>query len=350
MYRNPRHSAVFAGITILVFVAAMLAADSPDKEGTPYKVVGKFALEGGGRWDYLIVDPDSRRLYMSHATSVVVLDVDTGAVVGSIPDTPGVHGITLAPELGVGFTSNGGEDRVTVFDIKTLKVLTKIDTGVNPDSILFHPATKTVFVMNRNKPGVTDGRATVIDAVTRKAIATFPLGGKPEFSAYDNQGNVFVNLDSKSSIVEIDAANKKIKATWPLAPCEDPSGLAIDRASHMLFSVCGNKLLAIVNADNGKVVQTLPIGEDCDAVAFDPGTNEVFASNGEGSVTIAGKDSSGQYKVLQTVPTLIGSRTIALDLKTHRAFLPSARFTGDPTRSPRPPVVPGSVAVLVVGQ
>jgi DNA-binding beta-propeller fold protein YncE len=350
MYRSPHYSAIATGATVLVITMAMFAADKSGKEGAPYTVVGKFALEGGGRWDYLIVDADARRLYMSHATSVVVLDVDSGAVVGNIPDTPGVHGITLAPELGIGFTSNGGENRVTVFDIKTLKVLTKIDTGVNPDSILYHPATRTVFVMNRNKSGVTDGVATVIDAVTRRQIATFPLGGKPEFSAYDNQGNVFVNLDSKSSIVEIDAASKTIKATWPLAPCEDPSGLAIDRASHTLFSVCGNKLLAIVNADNGKVVQTLPIGEDCDAVAFDPGTSEVFASNGEGTVTIAGKDSSGKYKVLQTVPTLIGSRTIALDLKTHRAFLPSAKFTGDPTRSPRPPVIPGSVAVLVVGQ
>jgi YVTN family beta-propeller protein len=350
MNRSARHPGIFVGITILVAAMTMFAASKSGNESAPYKVVGKFSLEGGGRWDYLIVDAVSRRLYMSHAASVVVLDVDSGAVVGSIPDTPGVHGITLAPELGVGFTSNGGENRVTVFDIKTLNVLTKIDTGVNPDSILYHPATRTVFVMNRNKPGITEGTASVIDAVTRKVIATFPLGGKPEFSAYDNQGNVFVNLDSKSSIVEIDAATKKIKATWPLSPCQDPSGLAIDRTSHTLFSVCSNKLLTIVNADDGKVLQTLPIGEDCDAVAFDPGTSEVFTSNGEGTVTIAGKDSSGKYQVLQTVPTLVGSRTIALDLKTHRAFLPSARFTGDPTRSPRPPVVPGTVAVLVVGQ
>jgi DNA-binding beta-propeller fold protein YncE len=347
-----RHAAMSIGIIVLILASAVaiLAGDKSEKEAAPYKVTGKFALEGGGRWDYLIVDAASRRLYMSHATSVVVIDVDTGAVVGSIPDTPGVHGIALAPDLGVGFVSNGGENKVTVFDIKSLKILSKIDTGVNPDSILFHPATKTVFVMNRNKPGITDGTATVIDAVKRQAIASFPLGGKPEFSAYDNQGNVFVNLDSKSSIVEIDAASKKIKATWPLTPCEDPSGMAIDRESHTLFSVCGNKLMAIVNAENGKVMQTLPIGEDCDAVAFDPGTNEVFASNGDGTVTIAGKDSSGKYQVIQTLPTLIGSKTIALDLKTHRAFLPSARFTGDPTRSPRPPVIDGTVAILVVGR
>jgi YVTN family beta-propeller protein len=350
MHRKACHAVFFIGFMILTASIAAFAADKSEKESEQYKVTGKFPLEGGGRWDYLIVDPASRRLYLSHATSVVVLDVDTGNMVGSIPDTPGVHGITLAPDLGVGFTSNGGENKVTVFDIKTLKVLSKIETGVNPDSILFHPVTKTVFVMNRNKPGIKDGTATVIDAVTRKVITTFPLGGKPEFSAYDNQGNIFVNLDSKSSIVEIDAASKKIKATWPLAPCEDPSGLAIDRESHTLFSVCGNKLLTVVNADNGKVTQTLPIGDDCDAVAFDPETKEVFASNGEGTVTIAGKDSSGKYKVLQTVPTLIGSRTIALDAKTHRVFLPSARFTGDPTRSPRPPVVPGSVAVLVLGR
>lgn len=346
MYRIARYAAVVVCVAMLATAMAMFASDS---EGAPFKVVGKFALEGGGRWDYLIVDTEARRLYMSHANSVVVLDVDSGAMIGSIPDTPGVHGITLAPELGVGFTSNGTENRVTVFDIKTLKVLSKVETGVNPDSILFHPATRTVFVMNRNRPGITDGTATVIDAVTRQVIANFPLGGKPEFSAYDNQGNVFVNLDSKSSIVVIDAASRKIKATWPLAPCEEPTGLAIDRDSHTLFAVCENKLLAIVDADNGKVRQTLPIGDDCDAVAFDSGTGEVFASNGEGTVTIARKDPSGKYRVVQTVPTQIGSRTIALDPKTHRVFLPSARFTGDPTHSPRPPVVPGSVAVLVIG-
>jgi YVTN family beta-propeller protein len=331
-------------------LATMTVALAAQPATGQFKVVNKFALEGGGRWDYLIVDAPSRRLFMSHATHVAVLNADTGAVVGDIPDTPGVHGITLAPALGVGFTSNGGEDRVSVFDLKTLKVLTKIETGVNPDSILFHPATRTVFVMNRNKPGITDGTATVIDAVTRKVVANFPLGGKPEFSAYDDKGNIFVNLDDKSSIVVIDAASKKVKATWPLAPCEAPTGLAIDRATHTLFSVCGNKLLTIVNADTGKVVQTLPIGGDCDAVTFDPATGHVFTADGEGTVTIAHKDKSGKYAVVQTVPTLIGSRTIALDTKTHKVYLPSARFTGDPTRSPRPPVVDGSVAVIVIGQ
>jgi DNA-binding beta-propeller fold protein YncE len=336
------------GIAATAVVCAISARTST--EGAQFKILGKFALGGGGRWDYLVVDPESRRLYMSHSTDVTVLDADSGAPIGRIPDTPGVHGIALAPDLGVGFTSNGGENRVTVFDLKTLNVITKIDAGVNPDSILYHPATHSVFVMNRNKPGNTYGTATVIDAVSRKAIATFPLGGKPEFSAYDDQGNVFVNLDSKSSILVIDAAEHRIKDTWKLDPCEKPSGLAINRHDHILFSVCDNKLMAVVNADNGKVVQILPIGDDCDAVAFDPGTGHVFASNGEGTVTVVRKDDSGKYRVVQTVTTFPGSKTVALDLKSHKIFLPSAKFTGDPTRSPRPPVVPGSLAVLVIGQ
>jgi DNA-binding beta-propeller fold protein YncE len=337
-------------VSIAIVTTAVTFALAAPAGTAEFKIVGKFALEGGGRWDYLIVDPQSRRLYMSHATSVTVLDADSGAPVGSIPETPGVHGIALAPDLGIGFTSNGGENRVTIFDLKTLNVLSKVDTGINPDSILYHPATHTVFVMNRNKPGSTEGSATVIDALSRKVIETFPLGGKPEFSVYDDQGRVFVNLDSKSSIVVIDAAQRSIKAIWPLGPCQEPSGLAINRREHELFSVCDNKVMAVVNANTGKVSQILPIGDDCDAVAYDPGTGYVFASNGEGTVTIAHKDDSGKYRVVQTVTTQPGSKTIALDLKSHKAYLPSAKFTGDPTRSPRPPVVPGSVAVLVIGK
>ncbi len=330
--------------------AALLPCFAASTNSSEFKIVNKFSLEGGGRWDYLIVDPASRRLYMSHTTNVTVLDADSGAVVGMIPDTPGVHGIALAPDLGIGFTSNGGENTVTIFDLKTLNVLSKVDAGVNPDSILYHPSTHTVFVMNRNKPGITDGTATVIDAVSRKVIETFPLGGKPEFSAYDDQGNVFVNLDSKSSIAVIDAAQRKIKSLWPLHPCEKPSGLAIDRRDHTLFSVCDNKLMAVVNADSGNVSQILPIGDDCDAVTYDPVTGYVFASNGEGTVTVVRKDNSGKYRVVQTVSTLPGSKTIALDLKSHRVYLPSAKFAGDPTKSPRPPVIPGSLGVLVIGQ
>lgn len=343
------NSVHFRFLSILL-VGALVSSFGASTNSPEFKIVNKFSLEGGGRWDYLIVDPESRRLYMSHTTNVTVLDSDSGTVVGTIPDTPGVHGIALAPDLGIGFTSNGGENTVTIFDLKTLKVLSKVETGVNPDSILYHPRTHTVFVMNRNKPGITDGTATIIDAVSRKVIETFPLGGKPEFSAYDDQGNVFVNLDSRSSIAVIDAAQRKIKGLWPLDPCEKPSGLAIDRRDHMLFSVCDNKLMAVVNADTGKVSQILPIGDDCDAVAYDPETGYVFASNGEGTVTIVRKDDSGKYRVVQTVSTLPGSKTIALDLKSHRVYLPSAKFTGDPTRSPRPPVIPGSIAVLVIGK
>jgi YVTN family beta-propeller protein len=329
-------------VVIILMVSASLAGDT----ATPhFKIISKFPLEGSGRWDYVYVDTDSRRLYMTQTTHVVVLNADTGAILGDIADTPGAHGIAIAPELGIGFISNGKENKVSVFDLKTFKVLSKIETGANPDSIFFHPATRTVFVQNGKS-----NSSTIIDAVKRTVIATIPLTGRPEFSVYDDHGNVFINLEDKSAITVIDAAGKKVKATWPIAGCEEPTGLAIDRSRHTLFSACANKVLAIVDSDSGKVVQTLPIGDDCDAVALDPETGNVFASNGEGMLTIIHRDASQKYAIEQNLPSMPGSKTMALDPSTHKIYIPSAKFTGSPTGHPRPSVVPGSIEVLVVGE
>jgi YVTN family beta-propeller protein len=330
-------------VTLGVLSAA--TASSASKASDGFKVVKKFPLEGGGRWDYLVVGNDSRRLFMSRATHVAVLDADSGAVVGDIPDTPGVHGIALAPDLGVGFISDGGENKVAVFDLKTLQVLTKIETGKNPDSIVFYPPTKMVFVQNGGS-----NSSTVIDATTRQVVATIPLAGRPEFTVYDDDGNLYINLEDKSSLSVIDGANKSVKSTWPLSPCEGPTGLAIDRKSHMLFSACDNKIVAVTDAHSGKVVQTVPIGDDCDAVAFDPATGYLFASNGGGQLSIIKKNASGKYALVKNLTSAVGSKTMALDEAKHQVFLPSAKFTGDPTAHPRPSVVPGSVAVLVVGR
>jgi YVTN family beta-propeller protein len=338
----------FIRIAIVVLSLTTLAsiwAMAEDANASQFKIVKKLPLEGSGRWDYLLVDGDSRRLYMSRATHFSVLDADSGAVVGDIPDTPGAHGVALATDYGIGFTSNGGENKVSVFDLKTLKVLTKIDTGGNPDSIVYHPATHSVFVQNGKS-----NSSSVIDVEKKQVVATIPLGAKPEFAVYDDSGNLFVNLENKGAIAVIDTANRKVKATWPIAGCEEPSGLAIDVKNHKLFSACSNKLLAIVDSQSGRLIQTVPIGDDCDAVAFDPETGYVFASNGEGKLTIVHGDASGKYEVTQSLTSVPGSKTMALDTHTHTVYLPTAKFNGDPGAHPRPPVVPGSIVIMVVGK
>jgi YVTN family beta-propeller protein len=339
--RRKQLVAVSTFMALLTYLA--FAGVNPADSG--FKILSRFAVQGGGRWDYLIVDAASRRLYMSRSTHVTVLDADSGKEIGDIPDTPGVHGITLAPELGVGFISSGAENKVTVFDIKTLKAMTRVETGVNPDAILYHPATRTVFVMNGKSNSVT-----VIDAVKREVVATISLGGKPEFAAYDERGDVFVNLEDKNSIAVIDAASKKLRTTWPISPCQEPSGLAIDAKGHTLFSVCDNKLLTVVNSDSGKVLQTLPIGDECDAVTFDSATGYVFSSSNDGTLTVVGKTKAGKYEVIQNLPSQMGSKTMALDMGTHRVFLPAAKFDGNPMAHPRPAVITGSIEMLVIGK
>src|SRR5271169_321230 len=307
------------------------------------QTIQKLTLGGDGRWDYLVVDPDANRLYVARATRFMVVNTDTGALVGEIADTPGAHGVALAPDLGIGFTSNGLENRTTVVDLKTLKVAKKIETGQNPDAILYHAPTHSVFVFNGQSHN-----ATVIDAVAQAAVATIPLAGKPEFAVADDHGNIYVNIADKNTMTVIDARARKVKAVWPLAPCEEPTGLAIDRNTSTAFASCGNKVLAVVDLSTGKVRKTVAIGDDCDAVAFDAKTNLVFASNGEGTLTVIGKDAQGSYSVRQTLTTQPGSKTMALDPSTQRRYVPAAKFTGPPTQKPRPKVVPGSFEIWVI--
>ena len=331
------------GIAALIaaFGALALAASG-------YHVVTTYKVGGDGGWDYLTADADARRLYISRGTHVMVLDADSGKTVGDIADTQGVHGIALAPELGRGFTSNGREGTVSIFDIKTLATISKVKVGDNPDAILYDPATKRVFTFNGRS-----GDSSAIDAASGKVLATIKLDGKPEFAASDAKGEVFVNIEDKSELVAIDANKMEVKAKWPLAPCEGPSGLSIDRAKRRLYAGC-DKMMAIVDADSGKVLATPPIGDGVDATAFDPGTGLAFASCGEGVLTVVKEESPGKFSA-ENVPTQPGARTMALDTKTHNVFVVTAKFGPPPAATadnphPRRSIAPDSFVVLVVAK
>ncbi len=321
------------------------AAQAPGPSG--YHLLKKIKLGGEGFWDYLAFDSPTRRLFISRGTKVVVLDVDSEKVVGEIPDTPGVHGIALAPDLGKGFTSNGGAGTVSIFDLKTLEVTGHAQAGKNPDAIVYDPATRRVFTMNGRSAD-----STAIDAVTGNVLATIPLGGKPEFAVADGAGHVYVNLEDKSQIQQIDSKSLVVTATWPLAPCESPSGLAIDTAHRRLFAGCHNKVMGIMDADSGRVVASPPIGLAVDANQFDPGTGFAFSSNGGGTLTVIHEDSPDKFTVVEEVPTQTGARTMALDPKTHQVFLVTADFAPAPAPTPENPhprggMVPDSFVVLV---
>jgi len=315
-----------------------------------YHLLHTWKLGGEGGWDYLKVDADARRLYISRATKVVVIDTDSGEPVGEIADTPGVHGIALAPEFGKGFTSNGRENTISVFDLKTLKTLSKIKVGNRPDAILYDPATKRVFTFNA---GSQD--STAVDAAKGEVVGTIPLGGKPEFAASDERGTIFVNLEDKNQVFVLDANKLVVKERWPLTGCESPSGLALDRKNRRLFSGCDNKVMPVVDADNGKIVATLPIGEGVDATAFDGETRLAFASCGEGVLTVVHEDSPDKFSVAENIRTQRGARTMALDPKTHVVYTVTAQFGKPPEPTadqphPRPGIVPDTFVVLVLGQ
>lgn len=331
-------------VTLVSAVATAFAA------GPGYHVVNTYKLGGDGGWDYLTLDANARRLYISRATHVMVVDADSGKVVGDIADTPGVHGIALATALGRGFVSNGRENTVSIFDLKTLATSSKVKVGENPDAILFDPATKRVFTFNGRS-----GDSSVIDAEKGTILGTIKLDGKPEFAASDGKGKIFVNIEDKSEIQAIDANKMEVKATWPLAPCTEPSGLAMDRKNHRLFAGCDNKMMAVVNADTGKVLTTLPIGEGVDANGFDEESGLAFASCGEGVLTVVHEDSPEKFSVAENVPTQPGARTMALDSKTHNVFLVTAKFGPAPAATadnphPRRSIAPDSFVVLVIGK
>jgi DNA-binding beta-propeller fold protein YncE len=311
-----------------------------------YHVIHRIAAGGEGGWDYLTIDTTSNRLFLSRGTHVMVVDLGRDSIIGDIPNTPGVHGIALAPELNRGFTSNGRDSSVTIFDYKTLAQISVVKIpGRNPDAILYDPATKRVFTFN----GGT-GNATVIDATNGNVVGTVDLGGKPETGVV-NRGRVYVNVEDKGEIVVFDAQTLAVYAHWALAPCEEPTGLAIDRVHQRLFAGCGNKVMAVVDTRTGKVVATPPVGAGVDASGFDPASQLVFTSNGEGSITVVHEDTPDKYTVVETVPTQRGARTMTVNPKTHRLYTVSADFgpapapTADRPR-PRPPMIPGTFVVL----
>ena len=299
-----------------ILAVCLVAMGVTSAQDAGLHVIKTYKVGGEGGWDYLNIDANSRHLFISRGTHVIVLEADTGKQVGDILDTPGVHGIALAPSLGRGFTSNGREGTVTIFDLNTLKPISKVqNVGKNPDAILFDPSTQRVFTFNG---GSHD--STAIEAATGKIVGTIPLDGKPEFGVSTGTGEVFVNIEDKSEIAALDPHNLKVKSVWPLAPCEEPSGLAIDIKNHRLFSGCGNKLMAIVDADSGKLISTLPIGDGVDATAFDPETGLAFASCGEGVLTVVHEDSPDKFSVAENVPTQRGARTMTLDAANTRYF------------------------------
>lgn len=281
-----------------------------------YSVTKKIPIPGQGSFDYLTVDEAARRLYVSHGTQVEVLDIDALSVVGNIPKTPGVHGVALAPEAGRGFVSDGHANSVTVFDLKTLKPITEVPTGQKPDAIIYDPATARVFAFNGG-----GNSATAIDAATAKVAGTVNLPGGPEFAAADGNGYVFNNLEDESLVLKINSRELKVEQRWPTAPCASPSSMAMDRPNRRLFIGCRNKLMAVMDADSGKVLTTVPIGDHVDATAFDPATKLIFNSNGEGTITVIRQDSPDKYSVVETVKTAPRAKTMALDPKTHRLFL-----------------------------
>src|SRR5271157_66840 len=329
-----------------LLTAGLLIATAFAAEG--YKVLNKIKIGGSGGWDYVALDNTNRRIYASHGTAVEVVDPDAGKVVGQIPQLHGVHGIAIAPELNKGFITNGQSKSVTVFDLKTLAKLGEPATGTNPDAVCYEPKTQRVFTFNG---GSND--STVIDAKTNEIVATLPLNGKPEFCVADGAGKLYNNLEDKSEVIEIDAAKPTVTRRVSLAPAEGPSGLAIDVKNKKLFSVCDNKMMAVTDIATMKVIATPAIGTGPDAAGFDPGLGLAFSSNGDGTLTIV-KLVNGKYETTDTVTTERGARTMTVDPKLHRVYLLAAEYGPTPEakegKKGRPPVLPDSFHVLVVGK
>ena len=335
----------------ILFIAGLLSAALLMGAAGEYSIKQTIAIGGDGGWDYLIADAEQRKLYVSHATEVDVVDLDSGALAGKIPNTNGVHGIALANDLNRGFVSDGRDNQVTIFDLKTLAVIGTVKTGMNPDGILYDPFSKRVFTFNgRSKD------ATAVDAETGKVAGTIALGGKPEFPATDGKGNLYVNIEDTNEIAHINPKTLEVLAKWKIEPCDSPSGLAFDGANRRLFAVCENKIMTVVDADSGKVVTTVPTGAGTDAAAFDPGKKLAFASNGQdGTLTVIHQESADVYKVVENAKTQRGARTMALDEKTHKVYLATSEMSPAPAATaeaphPRPKMVPGSFKLLVMGQ
>jgi DNA-binding beta-propeller fold protein YncE len=315
--------------------------------GGTYHLQTTIQIGGEGGWDYVSTDP-GKRLYVSHGTKVVVVDTAAGTVAGEIADTPGVHGIAVAPDLARLFVSAGRANSVAIVDAKTLQTTGKVATEENPDAILYEPAHHEVYAFNGRSHS-----ATVIDGVSGEVRATIPLPGKPEFAVEDQAaGRIYNNIEDKNELVAIDTASHAVVATWPIAPGEEASGLAIDLAHHRLFIGCSNNLMEMMDSQSGKVLGSVPIGPGVDANAFDPGTGLAFASSSDGTLTVARVGDDGKLAVVQKLETPKRARTMTVDPATHRLYVPAADFSPPPADAApgaRPQFAAGSLRVMVYG-
>ena len=328
-------------LSIVLFSVCLVYSKSTAKSG--YKVIDKISLEGDGGWDYLFSDDQANRLYVSHANQVQIIDEIKKEIIGKITGLKGVHGIAIAPALNKGFISCGKDSSVTVFDTKTFAVLQRVMvTGTNPDAILFDAFSQKVFVFNARSNNVT-----VLDAVSNKILASTALSSNPEFAVTNGKGLIYVNLESASSIAVLNTQTDKVENVWPIAPGEEPSGLAFDAETQRLFSVCANKLMMVVDARTGKIIAKLPTGSGTDGVAFDPALKCAYSSNGEGTMTVVKEMPDGKYSVLENVPTQKGARTITVNKLTHHIYLPTANFEAA-AAGQRPKANPGSFVVLEI--
>jgi DNA-binding beta-propeller fold protein YncE len=336
-----------AGLVVCAAASAQQPAPAPETSPSGYHLEATWKIGGEGGWDYLSFDPAAHRLYVARQDRVQVIDADKGTLAGEVTGLDGAHGIALVPELGRGFASSGKSDSVVIFDLKTLAAIGEpVHAGEKPDAIIYDPASKQVFAFNGKSEN-----ATAIDAQSGKVVATIALGGKPEFAAADGRGMVYVNLEDKSEIAAIRTADHTVAQRWPIAPGEEATGLSMDPAGRHLFAGCSNQKLVVLDAENGKVLAALPIGEGVDATAFDPGTGWAFSSNGDGTLTVVQAGAAGKFRVLDTVKTQPSARTMALDPRTHAIYLAAATFATGPAPAStaphqRPPMVPGSFVVL----
>jgi DNA-binding beta-propeller fold protein YncE len=346
-----RFSLVF-GTALLMFAVCAVFASPAAAQGSGYKLVKKVVLGGDGGWDYLTADPVSHHVFISRGTHIMVVNPD-GTVAGDIPNLKGTHGAVIVPEVGKGFSSDGGSNSVTVFDMKTFMTVASImePDAMGPDGYLYDPATKRVFTFNGRS-----NNATAVDTKTLMAVpGSAPLGGKPEAATADGAGHIFSNVEDKNQVVEFDSKTLAVLNTWPLDPCTQPSGMAIDPKNNRIFIGCHNNLMAVMDTTNGKVIATLPIGTGIDADGFDPATGFAFASCGDGTITVVHEDSPTKFTVVDTIHTQMGARTMAYDISNHQIYTVTAEMgpapapTADNPR-PRPSIVPGTFTLLIYGR
>ena len=329
-------------ISVLLGTSLTLNAQQPEK----IHLINTFHIASSGGWDYIAVQPNSNKLFVSHGGQVNILDKTTGDSLGIIPNTSGVHGIAFVPSLNKGYTSNGRSNNITVFDLKTNAILWQIKTGQNPDFIFYDDFSKKIITCNGKSNDLS-----IIDPVTEKLVATIAVGGKPETAVSNNEGKIFVNIEDKNEIVAIDITKYKVQKHWSILPGKAPTGLAYDATTKRLFAGCGdNNLLLIINADNGTIVDKLPIGAGCDGVGYDAAKKLIYTSNGEGTMTVIKEVSKDKFVVAATLKTKKSARTIAVDESTHKIYLPAADMEATPTNGSWPKMISGTFQILVFGQ